>query len=246
MATKISVLFGEIITDNAIQRAIPLPAGVYEMGTPTVGTGGSGPWTATLNVGGDLNRIAWREVGSASQGRAPIQEDAAIVLTNGIAAADATNPRIDLIVGCHQWVDGALINGCWSGGTAGVGNPNGAMDASMYPYYKVVTGTANAAAVPCTGASVQGALGVPTLAPTYTSGSTGGPPVILAWVYVPKAGLGAPTIGAWAGTDMRWSTLFAKLYGPPAVPSAGLTWTDSVTGHVWTMTIANGVLTQTY
>jgi len=199
MATQVSVLFGEVITDNAIQRTVPSPAGVYEMGTPTIS--GSGPWTASINPGGDRNVVLWREVGSSAQGRATIKEDSAITFT--IAAASG-QPRIDLLIGCHQWVDGSAIPACMTSGS-----PNGYMDASMYPYYRVVQGTPAASPVP------------PTLAASYTGGSgNGGAPVILGYVYVPASG--SPTIGAWdplaaktfgvyPPTDLRWSTLYGFL-----------------------------------
>ena len=189
MSTRVSVLFGEIITDNSVHHAVPLPAGLFEMGTPSISpSSGSGPWTAYLNPGGDRNELVWREVGSGVQGRMTIQEDAALSFT--IAAADGSNPRIDLLVGCHQWVDGSRIPGCMTSG-----QPNGTMDASMFPYYTVVQGTPSATpSAPTPLSSYSGPAG------------TGGPPVILAQVYVPAAGQGQPTISPWLPTDCRWMT----------------------------------------
>lgn len=227
-SAKISVLFGEPVSDNAIHRAVPLPAGVYAMGTPTIT--GTGPWTVKLTPGGDQNALVWRTIGDKNQGRHTIQEDVATPVAGlTIAVPDATNPRIDLIVGCHQWIDGAAIPGCMTSG-----QPNGTMDASMFPYYLVVPGTPAASPV------------APTPAASYSGpNGTGGAPVVLAQVYVPKTGGGTPTVTPWPSTDLRWSTIYGRLMAPQ-IPAAGLPWVDTATGHVWTLTMTNGVLTVTY
>jgi len=190
MATQLSILFGEMVSDNSIQRAVPLPAGVFEMGALTIA--GTGPWTATINPGGDRNTFVWREVGSDAQGRGTIKEDAPVNFT--VPAASAL-PRIDLLVGCHQWVDASTLGDCMTNG-----QPNAFMDASMYPYYLVVEGVPAASPVP------------PTLAASYSGpNGTGGAPVVLAQVSVPATGGGTPTVSAYIPTDCRWSSIYPYL-----------------------------------
>ncbi|MBI3131490.1 MAG: hypothetical protein HYZ13_09205 [Acidobacteria bacterium] len=176
MTQRISILFGELITDAAIQRAVPLPPGVYEGLEPSLsGPGGSEGWTVTLATG--LRGVSiWRTAGLPYLGSHTIYEDGPVtVRLDGPSA----KPRIDLVVGAHRWVEGPM--------DAATGYPTGAFTADMLALYGVVKGTPDDDPV------------APPLPVPFDA--TGRRATILAQVLVPASGM--PTVGRWPATDLR-------------------------------------------
>lgn len=177
MAQMLHVLYGSMIDDSEIARAIALPAGVYEGFVPTIaGAGGPAGWTASLGVDSASGRSAWRTAGDLPHGRYIIEETAPIQLQ---IAAPSANPRIDFIIGIHKWVAGPQDSVTML--------PTGALTDAQRPTYAVVKGTA--AATPSD----------PVIADPYDT--NGNRAVILARVRVPVSG--AATIERYAPTDLR-------------------------------------------
>lgn len=169
-------LYGEYAKASSIALADPLPQGVYAGMTPSIaGPGGVSGWTASLSPDAD-GFSQWRTRGTPSAGRYVIQETAAV--TVAIAAPDAVNPRIDLIVGIHKWVAGPVDPGTLE--------PTGEFIPAQQATYAVVRGTP--AVTPAE----------PAVPDPWEAG--GSRAVVLAKVTVPITGL--PTITRYAATDM--------------------------------------------
>jgi hypothetical protein len=170
-------LYGEYLKDSSIAQAVPLPPGVYAGMVPSIaGAGGSAGWTASLSPDSD-GFSYWRTPGQPSVGRFCIQETGAVQLN--IEGPDASNPRIDLIIGIHKWVAGAVDPGTLE--------PFGTYAPSQQATYAVIKGTP--ASTPS----------IPVIADPYDE--TGRRAVILAVVTVPTSG--APTIERYQPTDFR-------------------------------------------
>lgn len=175
MTQTIHPLYGEYITDAGIARAIPLPAGVYDGLLPSIaGAGGSAGWTASLDTidGHSL----WRTQGDTTNGRILIEETGPIQVH---IAGPSANPRIDLIVGIHKWVQGPTDPTTFE--------PTGSLTDAQKATYAVVQGT------PATTPTE------PTVLDPWDVG--GNRAVVLAKVTVPVSG--APTIERYQTTDLR-------------------------------------------
>lgn len=176
MSQRISILFGELITDAAVQRANPLPPGVYEGFEPSLGgPGANGGWTVNLALGPRSISI-WRTAGLPYLGSHTIFED-------GLVSVQVDGPsskaRIDLVIGAHHWVEGPV--------DVATGYPVGTLTADMLAVYGVVKGTP------------EDIPQVPSVPSPYDV--HGRRAVILAQVRVPPTG--APTVKRWPQTDMR-------------------------------------------
>jgi hypothetical protein len=177
MTQRISVLFGELITDAAVHRAVPLPAGVYEGLEPSLsGLGGNDGWTVTLATGTRGISI-WRTAGLPFLGSHTIYEDGPVsVHLDG----PGVKPRIDLVVGAHRWVEGPV--------DASTGYPTGVFTSDMLAIYGVVKGDPS-------DTPVAPALPIPF-------DVTGRRATILAQVLVPVTG--TPLVSRWPQTDLRF------------------------------------------
>lgn len=138
MPTRICVTYGELITDTSIQRANPLPPGVYIGGAPSVSPAGGGAFSVSIAPAPDRGVTAYRTVPQTPyHGSATIYEDGNLVFT---IQPPSAQPRIDLLVAAHKWVQGPI--------DAGTGQPTGAVTPEMMPVYSVVVGTASSNPVP--------------------------------------------------------------------------------------------------
>lgn len=176
MSQRISILFGELITDAAVQRANPLPPGVYEGFEPSIGgPSANGGWAVNLAPGPRSISI-WRTAGLPYLGSHTIFED-------GLVSVQVDGPsskaRIDLVIGAHHWVEGPV--------DVATGYPVATQTSDMLAVYGVVKGTPD---------DIPQAPPVPN--PYDVNGRRA---VILAQVMVPPTG--APTVKRWPQTDMR-------------------------------------------
>ena len=178
MSQALHPLYGSSIDDFRIARAINLPPGVYEGMEPSIsGDGGVAGWTASLGADIVHGRSLWRTTGNVPYGRYVVEETEAVQVA--IEGPDATNPRIDLIVGVHRWIQGPIDPVSLL--------PTGEYSDSQKPSYVVLKGTPSASPA------------VPAVADPYDA--NGSRAVVLAQVYVPTSG--DPTISRYTPTDLR-------------------------------------------
>lgn len=212
MAQTINPLYGAPLRDNTFSLAIGLPHGVYMGMVPTLAASGSG-WTASLSPDAD-GWSAWRTHGETTNGKFIVMESGAITLS--IAAPD-TNPRIDLIVGVHRWVEGP--------NDPVTLKPTGQFLDAQHATYAVIKGVPSGNPV------------APVVPDPYdTSGSRA---VILAQVYVPVTGLA--TISRWPSTDLRldYMRLLGKDVEDARAPFSSLkTKLDSMAGNTQVQSLA--------
>lgn len=176
MTQRISILFGELITDAALHRAVPLPGGVYEGFEPAIaGPGGSEGWTVSLTPG-NRGVSVWRTAGLPFLGSHTIFEDGPVTVH---IDGPSSKPRIDLVVGAHRWVEGPM--------DAATGYPTGAFTSDMLALYGVVKGIPDDLPLP------------PPLPLPFDA--TGRRATILAQVHVPASG--TPSARRWPSTDQR-------------------------------------------
>lgn len=190
---------GEVLTDDAINLSVPLPGGIYEVGTPVVS--GTGPWTVTVPVG-PSGYTLWRDAGTAVHGRQDVYESGSLTFTVPAAlAADtlAGNSRIDLLYGAHHWA---------------ASSPLGTMTAEMAPYYNEIQGVGSGGLT-----GTPSAPAVPSVLPVgWAAPAPGGAPVVLFQVLIPPTG--TPTVSVWPATDNR-ITNFGLLYNEVVTARSG-------------------------
>lgn len=238
------VQHGEVITDDALNFAAPLPAGIYEFGTPTAPGSGVGPFTATIPPG-LLGFTIWRDMGASTHGRITVMDANTLTFTIPALSGDdqTAGGRTDIICGGHHWIAS--------------GAPLGTVVPEMSACYQLFAGTSGAGLV------------VPSFSPntpTAWGGAGTGPggPSIPLWrvntTYV--GGVTTVSIIAYPPYDNRITNLgptYSEVVAArgayvdlptrlnnPSIPAGGLKWVDSVTGHIYTLTIVSGVLTLTY
>lgn len=130
MSQRQTVLFGDVIDDNIINRMPGTPAGVYEGFEPTIsGLGGTAGWILTLGTS-PRGISVWRTAGDPSDGRVTVDENGPVTLH--IAPPDAM-PRIDLVIGIHKRFEGPL--------DPATGRPTGVMTPAQRAMYTIVQGT---------------------------------------------------------------------------------------------------------
>lgn len=214
MSQSIHPLYGAIITDAWAAKAVPLPAGLYEGMEPSIS--GSGPWTLTIQPG------TWRTAWDTAHGHMTVMEDTAFTVT--IAAASA-QPRIDIVVGAHKWVQGAI--------NAGTGQPDGLLSENQKAIYAVVQGTP--------GASPS----EPTISNPFDGSNRIAVPLFR--VLVPTSG--TPTVIRYPASDLRLDDIRSKLGSHShdldtltgAFSATGAAIKDN-TGTTFHLKVVNGVL----
>lgn len=201
MSTRLAIQYGELVTDTAIHRANPLPSGVYVGMVPTAAPGGGGSITVTLSPDPTQGISVWRtKPTTAYHGSVTVYEDANVVLN---VAAPSAQPRIDLLVASHVWVQGPI--------DAATGKPTGELLASMLPRYSVVQGVPGANPV---APSVQDPIDV-----------DGRRAIILASIRVNTDG--SYLLSRWPTTDMRQEA-FLKTNGGNGLDPSMLPWGASM------------------
>jgi len=215
MAT-LHVQHGEVLTDDAINLAVSLPQGVYEVGTPTI-SATAGGWNVMIPVG-PAGFSLWRDAGSVTHGRQAIFETGSIgpFFVASPSAGDLSGglSRIDLILGARHWA---------------ASSPLGTMTAEMAPYYGTLAGAS---------AATPAAAALPAVFPSgWVAPAAGGIPVPLFQVSVPPSG--TPTVSVYPASDCRIANLGALLaevqaarltYGSLAARIAAITLTGGPTG----------------
>lgn len=201
MSTNLAIRYGELITDTAIHRANPIPPGIYDGMVPTVAPAGGGAFTATLGPNPATGVSVWRtRPQTAFHGSVTVYEDGNL---NFPIAAPSPQPRIDLLVASHKWVQGPI--------DSGTGKPTGELLPEMLPKYF----------------TIQGTPGATPVAPLVNDPCDidGRRPMVLASIRVDPGG--ATTIRRWAPSDMR-PEAFLKSGGGLALDPTQLPWGPSL------------------
>jgi hypothetical protein len=169
-------LFGTYVTDDDLHRVMPWYGAVVEGLVPSIsGIGAGAGWTVTLGTSGRGVSV-WRTKGDADHGCQTVEETEGVALQ--IDPPDA-NPRIDLILGLHKWVQGP-VDGL-------TGEPTGEFTTSQQAVYAVLKGT------PATEPEI------PTVEDPYDG--VGRHPVVLAAVRVAAEVDNVAVVERWDPTD---------------------------------------------